>query len=230
MGVDARRRAAANADDTYGVRNVIPLSQPGNIRFLDAVTEIVESGVPEDRLAVFLAANGVSTLVIRNDLDAARTGAPDPEWCSTRCSIARRECPRSQSSDRWSIRRIATGYKRDRLINRGRGSVLPLSRSTRSMGRSSCLRGRRARCRSSTVIRVRPVAHPAMMGRVARSRSCSRGTRPTAPGVPSPDRRAGPTRALFSARSETTSQRPWDAEHPYTRRSVEPNYRLYDAR
>ena len=65
-------------DTPWAVRNVIPLAQPGNIRFLDVVTDLVESGRPDDRLAPFLAANGVSTLVVRNDLDVLRTGAPDP--------------------------------------------------------------------------------------------------------------------------------------------------------
>lgn len=68
------------ADSPWAVRNVIPLSQPGNVVFLDAVTRVVESGRPSDTLAAYLAANGVGTLVVRNDLDRFQTGAPDPAY------------------------------------------------------------------------------------------------------------------------------------------------------
>lgn len=66
------------AESPWGVRNVIPLAQPGNVVFLDAVTRVLESGRPSDTLAAYLAGNGVGRLVVRNDLDRFQTGAPDP--------------------------------------------------------------------------------------------------------------------------------------------------------
>ena len=68
------------ATSPWAVRNVVPLAQPGNVVFLDAVTRAVESGRPQPQLAPYLAANGVGTLVVRNDLDRLLTGAPDPAY------------------------------------------------------------------------------------------------------------------------------------------------------
>jgi arabinofuranan 3-O-arabinosyltransferase len=66
------------ASSPWAVRNVIPLAQPGNVRLLDAVTEAVESGRPNARLAGFLADNGIGHVVVRNDLSAARSDRPAP--------------------------------------------------------------------------------------------------------------------------------------------------------
>lgn len=78
------------ADSPWAVRNVIPLAQPGNVVFLDAVTRYLESGHPPSRVdgadltfARFLAANGVGRLVVRNDLDRFETGAPDPAYVAS---------------------------------------------------------------------------------------------------------------------------------------------------
>ncbi|HRD63064.1 MAG TPA: alpha-(1-_3)-arabinofuranosyltransferase family protein, partial [Nocardioides sp.] len=68
------------AQSSWAVRNVIPLAQPGNVEFLDAVTRTVESGRPSRTLAPYLAQNGVGSLVVRNDLDRFQTGAPDPSY------------------------------------------------------------------------------------------------------------------------------------------------------
>ncbi|GAB2752007.1 alpha-(1-_3)-arabinofuranosyltransferase domain-containing protein [Nocardioides pakistanensis] len=65
------------AASPWAVRNIVPLAQPGNVRLLDAVTEVVESGRPSSTLADFLAANGIGRLVVRNDL-AFTSDAPDP--------------------------------------------------------------------------------------------------------------------------------------------------------
>ena len=70
-------------DSSWAVRNVIPLAQPGNVVFLDAVTRYVESGHPGAALARYLAANGVGRLVVRNDLDRFETGAPDPSYVAS---------------------------------------------------------------------------------------------------------------------------------------------------
>jgi arabinofuranan 3-O-arabinosyltransferase len=68
------------ATSPWAVRNVIPLAEPGNVAFLDAVTRTIESGAPSRTLASYLAANGVGRLVVRNDLDRFSTGAPDPAY------------------------------------------------------------------------------------------------------------------------------------------------------
>ena len=47
------------AESPWAIRNVIPLAQPGNVEFLDAVTRTIESGTPSRTLATYLAANGV---------------------------------------------------------------------------------------------------------------------------------------------------------------------------
>ncbi len=66
------------ARSPWAVRTVVPLAQPGNVRMLDAVTRATELGRPQPRLAGFLASNGIGYLVVRNDLQAFRSGAPDP--------------------------------------------------------------------------------------------------------------------------------------------------------
>lgn len=77
------------ADSPWAVRNVIPLAQPGNVVFLDAVTRVIESGHPSDTLASYLAANGVGRLVVRNDLDRFQTGSPDPAYVQSVLSRSR---------------------------------------------------------------------------------------------------------------------------------------------
>ncbi|RYP84946.1 DUF3367 domain-containing protein [Nocardioides guangzhouensis] len=64
----------------WAARNVVPLAEPGNVVLLDGVTEILESGLPSDRLAPLLGRSGVDHLVVRNDLQRLLTGAPDPAY------------------------------------------------------------------------------------------------------------------------------------------------------
>jgi arabinofuranan 3-O-arabinosyltransferase len=71
------------AESPWAVRNVIPLAQPGNVVFLDAVTRFLESGHPSREFARFLADNGVGRLVVRNDLERFRTSAPDPSYVAS---------------------------------------------------------------------------------------------------------------------------------------------------
>lgn len=66
------------ARSRWAVRNVVPLAEPGNVVMLDAVTKAVESGRTSKTLARFLASQGVSRVLVRNDLDLWRTGAPSP--------------------------------------------------------------------------------------------------------------------------------------------------------
>ncbi|WP_300676923.1 alpha-(1-_3)-arabinofuranosyltransferase family protein [Nocardioides sp.] len=68
------------ATGPWAVRNVVPLAEPGNVDLLDQVTALLESGHGSDQLAGLLARAGVGTLVVRNDLDRAATGAPDPAY------------------------------------------------------------------------------------------------------------------------------------------------------
>ena len=68
------------ADSPWAVRNVIPLAQPGNVAFLDAVGQVIESGRERDPWLPFLAENGSARLVVRNDLNRLQTGAPDPAY------------------------------------------------------------------------------------------------------------------------------------------------------
>jgi arabinofuranan 3-O-arabinosyltransferase len=66
------------ATSPWAARNVIPLAEPGNVVWLDTLTEAVERGLPSAELAVQLRSAGVDLLVVRNDLDRLTTGAPDP--------------------------------------------------------------------------------------------------------------------------------------------------------
>ncbi|MGN0063174.1 MAG: alpha-(1-_3)-arabinofuranosyltransferase family protein [Nocardioides sp.] len=68
------------ARSPWAARNVIPLAEPGNVVLLDGVTSILESGVPSEDLAPLLRSAGVDQVVLRNDLDRFRLGAPDPVY------------------------------------------------------------------------------------------------------------------------------------------------------
>ncbi len=59
-------------------RTVIPLGSTGEIRVLDAVERVVDSGQPSAGLAAFLRRAGVQYVLVRNDLDRAASGAPWP--------------------------------------------------------------------------------------------------------------------------------------------------------
>ena len=69
--------AALTAASTTS-RTVIPLGSPGEIRVLDAVERVVDSGQPSNGLATFLRRAGVKYVVVRNDLDRGASGAPWP--------------------------------------------------------------------------------------------------------------------------------------------------------
>jgi arabinofuranan 3-O-arabinosyltransferase len=60
----------------WAVRDAVPLGSPGTTRLLDAINARVDTGRGSAALAPVLARSGVRYLVISNDLDLVRTGAP----------------------------------------------------------------------------------------------------------------------------------------------------------
>ena len=65
-------------DSPWSVRDSIPLTPPQTIRALDSVQRLFASGTPSEGLADTLAHQGISYLVMRNDLDpdASRSARP----------------------------------------------------------------------------------------------------------------------------------------------------------
>jgi arabinofuranan 3-O-arabinosyltransferase len=65
-------------DSPWGVRDSIPLTPPQTIRALDSVQRLFASGTPSMGLADTLARQGISYVVMRNDLDpdASRSARP----------------------------------------------------------------------------------------------------------------------------------------------------------
>jgi arabinofuranan 3-O-arabinosyltransferase len=60
------------------VRNQVPFGADEAVRMLDAVDEVIGSGRGSPALAAYLARAGISRVLVRNDLDWRRTGAPRP--------------------------------------------------------------------------------------------------------------------------------------------------------
>ncbi len=64
------------AQAPWAVRNQIPLGSEGNTRVMDAVEQVLDSGRGSAGLADFLSRSGYTYVLLRNDLDRVRTGAP----------------------------------------------------------------------------------------------------------------------------------------------------------
>ncbi|MCV7056031.1 DUF3367 domain-containing protein [Mycolicibacterium gilvum] len=65
-------------DSAWGVRDSIPLTPPETIRALDSVQRLFAAGRPSDGLADTLARQGISYVVVRNDLDPETSRSARP--------------------------------------------------------------------------------------------------------------------------------------------------------
>jgi arabinofuranan 3-O-arabinosyltransferase len=66
----------ALAETPWVVRDAVPLASAGAIRFLDGINERVDTGRGSPGLAEALARAGITWIVVRNDIDERRSGAP----------------------------------------------------------------------------------------------------------------------------------------------------------
>ena len=65
-------------DSPWGVRDSIPLTPPQTIRALDSVQRLLAAGLPSPGLADTLARQGISYVVLRNDLDPQTSRSARP--------------------------------------------------------------------------------------------------------------------------------------------------------
>jgi arabinofuranan 3-O-arabinosyltransferase len=77
----------------WAVRNVVPLSSAGNIRFLTLVDQQLATGRPSPGLAPYLARAGVTRLLVRADLLGAPASVPRPATVRSALSGSRGLAP-----------------------------------------------------------------------------------------------------------------------------------------
>lgn len=65
-------------DGPWAVRDLVPLGGNGSTRVLDAIDQALATEALPDGFLVTLQRMGIGHLVVRNDLDRARTGGPTP--------------------------------------------------------------------------------------------------------------------------------------------------------
>src|SRR5205814_9324603 len=75
---DGPRHALAGGD--WAVRAIVRLGSVGETRLLDTVERPLDVGRPSPGLAAFLARAGIHYVLLRNDLDPFRSGAPPPAY------------------------------------------------------------------------------------------------------------------------------------------------------
>ncbi|HZB48977.1 MAG TPA: alpha-(1-_3)-arabinofuranosyltransferase family protein, partial [Mycobacteriales bacterium] len=68
----------ALARSPWAVRDAVPLGAPGATRLLDGLDARLGTGEPSPAYAAVLARAGVRYVVVRNDIDVPRSGAPRP--------------------------------------------------------------------------------------------------------------------------------------------------------
>lgn len=70
----------AISDTPWAVRNIVPLGSDTSTRLLDEIEDRLEDGSGSPALASVLARSGVGRVLVRNDLDLARSTASEPRY------------------------------------------------------------------------------------------------------------------------------------------------------
>ncbi len=74
------------AHSPWATRNSIPLAQPGYIRLLDQIDAVLSDATADDALAPLLARSGIRYVVVRQDLDVAKSGGTPLPFIDTTLS------------------------------------------------------------------------------------------------------------------------------------------------
>ena len=146
-------------DGPWGVRDSIPLTPPQTIRALDAVQRLIAAGTPSAGLADTLAGQGISYLVLRNDLDPDTSRSARPIVVHRAITRLTGGCGRSPSSARRSGPTRWRGSCPTAACARG----IPRSRSTESQQKT----------RSPAVLPTLPTSTRCPASMVARRRCCA---------------------------------------------------------
>ena len=173
----------------WGVRDSIPLTPPQTIRALDSVQRLFAAGRPSAGLADTLARQGISYVVVRNDLDPETSRSARPILVHRAIERARRGCRRWRSS----VRRWGPAPWRASSPTAGCGRA---TRRWRSIGSAAGRRSRRALLR-----RHRPAGPRRRRARSAAApRRTAAATGPAGAGSGADDRRRPQRRAARELR------------------------------